>query len=154
MEVLIMANRTLAKFTKILLDLMFWLGIASTCALPWIFRWAGQFYANLVEYYWLNVVLFLIVGICCVLIVRELRAMFATVLRDDCFVRANVTSLRRMGFLALAIAFTTAVRLFFIFSPATLVIIVVFFISALFSLVLAGIFDTAVNYKLENDLMI
>ena len=149
-----MAKHRITKFTKLLLDLMFWCGIAATLALPWIFRWAGQFYANLANYYWFNVVLFMLAGLGCVLIIRELRAMFRTVLRDDCFVRANVISLRRMGYLALGIALVTASRLILIFTPATLVIVIVFFISALFAFVLAGIFDAAVNYKLENDLMI
>ena len=39
-------------------------------------------------------------------------------------------------------------------TPAVLVVILVFVIAGLFSRVLAGVFDRAVSYKLENDLTI
>lgn len=147
-------NRALARFTKLLLDMMFWSGAALTLSLPWTFRWAARFYPNLDTYYVLYVAVFMLSGAAAVLIMRELRRMFKTVLADDCFVRANVVSLRRMGCLGLVIAVVTAVRLIVIFTPATVVIILVFSIAALFSFVLAGVFDRAVSYKLENDLTI
>ena len=80
--------------------------------------------------------------------------MFRTVLADDCFVRSNVTSLRRMGCYSLGVAAVTAARILLVFTPATLIIVLVFFIASLFSFVLAGVFDKAVSYKLENDLTI
>ena len=45
-------------------------------------------------------------------------------------------------------------KLFFVPTPATGIIILVFFIAALFSQVLADVFEKAVNYKEENDLTI
>ena len=93
-------------------------------------------------------------GVGAVLIIRELRKMFRTVLAEDCFVPENVASLRRMGWLGLSIALITTVRLLVVFTPAALVIIVVFFIAALFSFVLSQVFDRAVRYKEENDLTI
>ena len=149
-----MNGKTLARLTKYLLDFMFWSGLTLTAALPWLFRFAGRFYPNLANYYAFNVVLFMLSGSGAVLIIFELRRMFKTVLRDDCFVRENVLSLRRMGFCSLAVAAVTAARILLIFTPATLVIVLVFFIAALFSFVLAGVFDKAVSYKLENDLTI
>ena len=142
------------RFTSALLALMFYGGIAVTCALPWIFRWGARFYPNLEQHYWLNTVLFMLSGVGAVCIIHELRRMFRTVLAEDCFVRQNVISLRRMGWLGLAIAIITAVRLVIIFTPATVVIIIVFFIAALFSFVLSQVFDRAVQYKEENDLTI
>ena len=52
------------------------------------------------------------------------------------------------------IAAVTACRLFLYITPAVLVVILVFVIAGLFSRVLAGVFDRAVSYKLENDLTI
>lgn len=149
-----MEGKKLARFTKGLLDVLFWAGIASTLSLPWLFRWAARFYPSLEQHYLFHVILFMLSGAGAVLIIRELRRMFRTVLADDCFVRGNVDSLRRMGGLAFCIAAITAARLFLAFTPATLVIIIVFFIAGLFSLVLAGVFDRAVSYKEENDLTI
>lgn len=149
-----MNGKALARFTKYLLDFMFWSGIVLTAALPWLFRRAGRFYPNLANYYAFNVALFMLSGAGAVLIIFELRRMFATVLRDDCFVLSNVNSLRRMGFYSIGVAAVTAARMLLIFTPATLIIVLVFFIAALFSFVLAGVFDKAVSYKLENDLTI
>ena len=59
-----------------------------------------------------------------------------------------------MGFYSLGVAAVTAARILLIFTPATVIIVLVFFIAALFSFVLAGVFDKAVSYKLENDLTI
>lgn len=149
-----MRGKTLSRFTKYLLDFMFWSGIALTAGLPWLFRFAGRFYPNLANYYVFNVTLFMLSGGGAVLIISELRRMFRTVLRDDCFVRSNVNSLNRMGFYSLGVAVVTAARMLLIFTPATLIIVLVFFIASLFSFVLAGVFDKAVSYKQENDLTI
>ena len=142
------------RFTSALLAVMFYGGIAVTAALPWIFRWGARFYPSLETHYWLNTILFMLSGVGAVCIIYELRRMFRTVLAEDCFVYQNVVSLQRMGWLGLAIAVITAVRLVIIFTPATVVIIIVFFIAALFSFVLSQVFDRAVRYKEENDLTI
>lgn len=143
-----------ARFTKILLDVMFYIGAAATLSLPWSFRWAASFYPRLAQHYALHVILFMLSGAGAVCIIFELRRMFSTVLKNDCFVSSNVRSLRNMGWLAMSIAAVTAVRLLVIFTPATLIIIVVFFVAGLFSFVLSQVFDRAVRYKEENDLTI
>ena len=144
----------LTRFTSAVLAVMFYGGMAVTAAVPWLFRWGAAWYPGLKTHYWLNTSLFMLSGVGAVLIIRELRRMFRTVLAEDCFVRQNVVSLRRMGRLGLAIAVITAVRLCVIFTPATVIIIIVFFIAALFSFVLSQVFDRAVKYKEENDLTI
>ena len=80
--------------------------------------------------------------------------MLTTVLQDDCFVQANVVSLRRMGTYSFLIALITAGRLLIYLTPAVLVVILVFTIAGMFSKVLAHVFDRAVHYKEENDLTI
>lgn len=149
-----MKSKRLAYFTRYLLELMLWGGIVCTALLPWLFRLAGSWYPNLLQYYWLHTGLFMASGTGAVLILWELRRMFRTVLAEDCFVMQNVVSLRRMGYYGLGIAAVTALRIFIVFTPATLLIVAVFFIAALFSFVLAGVFDRAVCYKTENDLTI
>jgi len=149
-----MSQMKLIKATKYLLDFMFWSGLVVVLALPWIFKMAGEYIPNLKTYYLSHVVLFMLSGFGAVLIIRELRRIMRTVLADDCFVRQNVMSLRRMGALGFFIAAITAARLILVFTPATVVIIIVFFIAALFSLVLAEVFDKAISFKEENDLTI
>lgn len=66
----------------------------------------------------------------------------------------NVKSLKRMGNYSFIIAAVTSVRLCLYSTPGVFVVILVFVIAGLFSKVLAGVFEQAVNYKQENDLTI
>jgi hypothetical protein len=80
--------------------------------------------------------------------------MFNSVIKDDCFTRENVISLKRMGNYSFIIAVITCLRLFLYLTPAVMVVILVFVIAGLFSKVLSRVFDKAVTFKLENDLTI
>lgn len=149
-----MKGSPIIRFTKCLLDFMFFVGIVVCAGVPYLFSVAGRFFNIFKKYYIPYCIVFMIAGIFALLILWELRQMFRTVLREDPFVRRNVTSLKRMGYYAFVIALILAVRLIFVITPAALVLVVVFLIAGLFSLVLSFVFDQAVTYKLENDLTI
>ena len=142
------------KFTKWILDFMFYAGIAVWLTLPFSIKIIGNYFPHYAIYYVPMLILFFISGIFAILIILELRRMFGTVLREDCFVKENVESLKKMGLYSFCIAAASVARLTLIITPATLVIILVFVIAGLFSLVLSRVFDQAVTYKLENDLTI
>lgn len=59
-----------------------------------------------------------------------------------------------MARLSFGITILWIIKLFFNPTPAALVIIIVFFIAALFSQVLACVFNQAIAYKEENDFTI
>ena len=99
-------------------------------------------------------VLYMASGALALLLVRELRRMFATVLADDAFVMENAASLKRMGKCSFLIAFLSVLRLFVACTPATAVVIIVFLIAGLFCFVLCLVFEQAIRYKQENDLTI
>ena len=147
-------NNKLICFTKILLDFMYYAGILVTIFVPLILTGYGHYNA----YFSANVIplslIFMPSGIFAVLIIYELRKMFKSVLADDCFIHENVISLRRMSTYSFFIALFTSCRIFLYLTPAVLVVILVFVIAGLFSKVLSRVFDTAVTYKLENDLTI
>lgn len=143
-----------AGFTKIMLDFMFYCGILLCLVLPLAIKIAAPFYENFETYYIQVVILYFINGILAILLVNELRKMFRTVLQDNCFVRENVASLKKMGIYAFCIAAVSAMRLLFYITPAMLLVILVFIVAGFFSLVLSDVFDKAVEYKLENDLTI
>ena len=84
----------------------------------------------------------------------ELRKIFRTVLAEDCFVRENVVSLRKMGSWSFFIALMSMVRSIVYMTIAMGVVILVFIIAGLFSKVLAYVFEEAVRFKEENDLTI
>ena len=81
----------------------------------------------------------------------ELRRIFATVLREDCFVQENVVSLRKMSNWSFFIALMSVVRSIVYMTIAMAVVVLVFAIAGLFSRVLSFVFEQAVAYKEEND---
>jgi hypothetical protein len=149
-----MNSNRLVRFTKFLLDFMFYTGIIVCITVPFSFKFAGKHYSVFQDYYLPFCIIFMIAGVFALLILWELRRMFGTVLTGDPFVKGNVTSLKRMGACAFLISATMAARLIFVITPAAMVLVAVFLIAGLFSLVLALVFDQAVTYKQENDLTI
>ena len=141
-------NMRLVRFTKGLLDILFYVGMAITVAIPVLFHYVGMYIEKFRTYYVVQCVLYMASG------VLELRRMFATVLADDAFVMENAVSLKRMGKYSFLIAFLSILRLFVAFTPATAVIIIVFSIAGLFCFVLCLVFEQAIRYKQENDLTI
>lgn len=144
----------LTLFTKYLLDFLYFAGIFVTATLPFSIKFYGKYNSYFRDnFYSLLVVLFLS-GIFAVLIIHELRKMFLSVIKDDCFIRENVNSLDKMSIYSFCIALITACRLFIYITPAVFIVILVFVIAGLFSKVLARVFDKAITYKLDNDLTI
>lgn len=147
-----MQTSKLTKFTKINLDIFFYIGIIVTVTLPITFKLIGKYYPTTIgEHYIPVTVLFMISGVLALVIIGNLRKMFKTVLNENCFVRENVTALKRMGTASFLISVVSFLRLFVVVTHATLVIILVFFIAGLFSFVLAQVFEQAVSYKEETD---
>lgn len=144
----------LGKFTKFCLDFMFYCGIPVTITIPLSFKFFGKYYPNIGDHYIIMCIIFMLCGFLALWIIYYLRKIFRTVIRKDCFVMENVTSLKRMGIASFLISLVTSFRLLFVITPATLIIILVFFIAGLFSLVLTQVFAQAVAYKQENDFTI
>lgn len=144
----------LTRFTKLLLDFMFYAGIIVIATLPISIRLYGRINSYFARYGIQLTLLLALSGVLAELILYELRHMFRTVLENDCFVEANVASLRRMGNYSFLIALVTACRMPLYLTPAVVVVILVFVIAGLFSKVLSRVFDRAIAYKLENDLTI
>ncbi len=150
-----MSKDPFVKFTKLILDFMFYCGIIVCATVPISFHYVGKYVYKIFERFYLPFcIIFMIAGVFALVILWELRRMFRTVLSGDPFVKENVISLKRMGVCAFIIAVCMATRLFLVITPAALVLIVVFIIAGLFSLVLSMVFDQAVTYKQENDLTI
>ena len=144
----------LTRWTKYLLDFMFYAGIAVTVTLPLSIRKIGEQFPYMVEHYEESVIIYFVLGIAAIVLVRELRKIFRTVLEENCFVQENVISLQKMGNWSFFIAVMSVVRSIVYMTVAMGVVILVFLIAGLFSKVLACVFEEAVRYKLENDLTI
>jgi len=149
-----MKKETLIRITKYLLDFMFFGGIVITATLPFSIKFLGEFLPNLREHYGEVVVIYFVLGIAAVVILRELRKIFKTVINKAAFVRENVTSLDKMSKWSLFIVLLSVVRTIVFVTPAMLVVILVFIIAGLFSKVLSFVFEEAIEYKEENDFTI
>lgn len=147
-------NNRLVRFTKRLLDIMFYAGIFLTLIIPVVFHYVGFYIEVYQKYYVVQCVVYMISGVFCIRIVNELRKMFITVLNEDAFVDSNVVSLKVMSKSAFLIGFMSVVRLPLSPTPATIVILIVFSVAGLFSIVLSQVFQEAIRYKEENDLTI
>ena len=149
-----MKKETLIKLTKYFLDFMFFGGIVVTASLPFSLKLIGKYLERVAENYGEVLIIYFVLGIAAVVIIRELRKIFKTVLNQDCFVYENVESLKKMGKWSFFIVLMSIVRSFVYLTMAMAVIILVFTIAGLFSLVLSFVFEEAVGYKEENDLTV
>ena len=159
-------NNTLNRTVKYMLDLLFAAGIVIEVLMPVILRQIFLRYDFLCAYgadnsrqiilrlFIPKLVCIMAAGIPALLILWELRRMMKTVLANDCFVDANVISLHRMSRYAILIAILMLCSNFSAPTMTAGVVMIVFLIAGLFSLVLAGVFERAVQYKQENDLTI
>lgn len=150
-----MSDKKIVKMTKVILDMMYFSGIAITIMMPLILRLAGKYYAEVLAYQFIPL-LFTVVpaSLFGVMILYRLRCMIKTVIEEKCFVWENVRSLELMAIFSFFISFFFIGKMFFVPSAATLVVIIVFFVAALFSQVLSFVFRDAIIYKEENDLTI
>lgn len=143
------------KFTKVILDVMFYSGIVVLATLPFTLKLAGRYYSRQLSDNFISMLLvFAVSGVCGLMIIAQLRRMMKTVIDGACFVSDNVRSLQVMARLSLVIAGAFIIKVFIVPTPATAIIVLVFFIAALFSQVLANVFAEAIRYKEETDLTI
>ena len=149
-----MKRESLIKLTKYILDFMFYAGIVTTATLPFSLKLAGNYLDRVRENYAEAVMIYFVLGIAAVVIIRELRKIFKTVIDKNCFVRDNVVSLDKMFKWSIFIVIMSIVRCIVYLTMAMGVVILVFTIAGLFSKVLAFVFEQAVEYKEENDLTI
>ncbi len=149
-----MKKESLIRLTKYILDFMFYAGIVVTATLPFSVKLLGNYIAHAKEHYGELVLIYFVLGIAALVIVRELRRIFKTVLNHDCFVRENVVSLDKMCKWSFFIVLMSIVRSFVYLTIAMGVVILVFTIAGLFSKVLSFVFEQAIEYKEENDLTI
>lgn len=140
--------------TKYLLDFMFYAGILATASLPISLKKIGEYLPTVIEHYEESVIIYFVLGVSACVLLRELRRIFRTVLKENCFVQENVVSLQKMGNWSFFIALMSVVRSIVYMTPAMAVVILVFIIAGLFSKVLSYVFQEAVEYKEENDLTV
>ncbi|CAM3080136.1 DUF2975 domain-containing protein [Sporolactobacillus spathodeae] len=152
---LILDQKGLSGWVKLLLDLIFIGGALIFLSLPWSVNW----YERLLpeesnENYWFLLIFLYVTGFFALEIVFELRRIFNTLNKHDPFLIENVRSLQHMAVASFLITAGYIVKIIFFNSFLTIIIAMVFVIAGLFSLVLSEVFHQAVMVKEENDLTI
>ena len=151
-------KQNLTRWTKYMLDFMFYGGIVVTASLPFSIKWMIHYLPDigehLADHYQEAVIIYFVLGVSAIVLIQELRKIFNTVLDENCFVMENVASLRKMGNWSFFIAGMSVVRSIVYWTVAMAVVVFVFVIAGLFSKVLGMVFEEAVRYKEENDLTI
>ncbi len=147
------ANKKLKNVTKLIVSFMFYFGIGVTLTVP---LWSEYFYAlvGLEQKYnnFMNFML-LISGMCAIYILYNLKSIYKT-LDSDPFVEKNTTYLLNMGRVCFVISLIYIVKIFFIPTFATVIIITVFGMAGLFCLTLKDLFSKAVEFKQDSDMTI
>lgn len=147
-------KKTLHRFTKILIDFMFYSGILVCVFVPVIiYKLIPSTFIGEGIRLQLTAVLMLS-GIAALYILWTLRCIFKTLLNTNPFTLENVDALRKMAVASFVISALYITKCFFWFTLGTAIIVIIFAIAGLFSLVLADVFKQAVQYKEENDLTV
>lgn len=107
-------KQNLTRWTKYMLDFMFYGGIVVTASLPFSIKWMIHYLPDigehLADHYQEAVIIYFVLGVSAIVLIQELRKIFNTVLDENCFVMENVASLRKMGNWSFFIAGMSVVR--------------------------------------------
>ena len=145
------AERLRQHVTKILVDIMFYGGIAACAVLPFAMPMLLRFIGVSLEFRIVYTTILLSAGVCGVYIMYQLKCMFRTLLGGNPFVSQNVTCLRKCAVASALIACIFLIRLLLWFTIAASVVVVIFSLLSLFSLTIKDLFKQAVAYKEETD---
>ena len=145
------AERLRQHVTKILVDIMFYGGIAACIVLPFAMPALLRFIGVSLDFRVTYTTILLSAGICATYIMYQLKCMFKTLLGGNPFVSQNVTCLRKCAVASALIACIFLIRLLLWFTIASSVVVVIFSLLSLFSLTIKDLFKQAVAYKEETD---
>ncbi|MCL2873730.1 MAG: DUF2975 domain-containing protein [Defluviitaleaceae bacterium] len=137
--------------TKVLVDIMFYGGIAACIILPFLLPQIWGFLNVSESIRATYTIIVLSAGVCSVYIVYQLKLMFKTLLCGNPFVDQNVSSLRKCAVASALIAIIFIIRLFLWFTIGVAIMVTIFCLLSLFSLTLKDLFKQAVIYKEETD---
>ena len=134
--------------TKVLVDVMFFGGIACCAAVPFVVSGFGYGEREKIP----MMVILISAGLCAEYILLQLKRIFRTLTAGEPFVSGNVSCLRRCAVASLTIAVIFIVKLILLrFTMSSSLIVIIFALLGLFSLTLKDVFKQAVFYKEENE---
>ena len=142
------------KLTKTVVDIFFYLGIITVISVPFI---TPKLIRNLnlnEKLIFPTIITLLLSGMCAVYLIYQLKRIFKTLVTGNPFVIENTIYLKNMAIVAFIISIIYIFKLTYWFTPATVIIVLVFMVAGLFCLTLKDLFAQAVKFKEDNDLTI
>jgi len=139
------------RLTKVLIDVMFYIGILIVVALPFITERATGFFGYDESSITLYTIVLFLSGLCTLYILWQLKAIFRSLLGGDPFIHTNVSCFRKIGVASFVIALIYVAKCFLLFSLTSVAFVIVFALAGLFCLTLKDVFKQAIDYKAEND---
>ena len=145
-------NSFVHYLTKVLIDIMLYGGILCCVAAPFVLPYVLTYLGYLKRTFFAYSIIIFLSGLCALCIVWQLKSMFKTLLGGNPFVPKNVNCLRICSVASFLIAILCIIKLFFLlFTPSSLIILIIFSLIGLFCLTLKDVFKQAIAYKEEND---
>ena len=144
-------NSFVHYLTKILIDFMFYLGIIVCLAIPIVLPYIARLNNISTQQSMPYVIILLLLGLCSLYILWQLKAIFKTLLGGNPFIESNVKCLRKCAVASILIALIILVDMIMSFSIASAFAFVLFGLLGLFCLTLKDVFKQAIAYKEEND---
>ena len=145
-----MYNSKMISVTECCVKLMFYLGIPVCVLVPF----ATYIYGYRGFHYFVQTTAIVLSGAASVFIMYQLKRMFKTISDGNPFVMENAKALNNTGIAAWCIGVVYILKLFFLPTVSTVMIVIIFLSGGLFCFTLTHLFRTAVELKAENDLMI
>ncbi len=140
--------------TKICIDILFFAGILTCAYIPFSSRLLWYYFGVANQAAIFVKAILLASGICCVYILWQLKVIFKTLLNGNPFIHANVACLRKIAMSCLAISCIYIIKMIFMPTISTIVIIAIFIVGCLLCLTLKDLFKQSIYYKDENDLTV
>ncbi len=137
--------------TKVVVDIMFFAGIACVIAVPWLSKLLCDYFNYNDNEYWIITFSLLSSGLCAIYILFNIKGMFKTLLGGNPFVKRNISCFRKIAVACAIVAIIFFIKCFLMFTIATAVVVLLFVIASLFCLTLKDVFKQAVYYKEEHD---
>ena len=142
------------KITYLLLNITFALSIICTNAVPFSGRLINSYYHYNTTQLSLFIIIITLSGIFSAFLLYSLKSLYKTFADNNPFVMKNIKFLNYISLCCGGITICYIVKCIFIFTPAALMVALMFGMSVLLAISLRDLFRKAVEYKEENDLTI
>lgn len=142
------------KLTYVLLNITFALSVLCTVAMPFMKRLIENIYVYEGRELFIFMFTVTLSGVFASILLYNLKTVYKTFERDNPFLRENVKYLNAIAVCCGGITLCYIVKCIFIFTPATLMVVLLFGMCILLAISLRDLFRVAVEYKEENELTI